>query len=261
MLSNHVLTDSQIEEFVYNGFVRIEGAFPETLARKVRDVLWRDTGCDPDDPTTWTKPVIRLGMYKDKPFVDAANTAVLQAAYDQLVGSGRWLACSAVGSFPVRFPVPSEPGDTGWHVDMSLDWEKPDFMDWRVNVASEGRALLMLYLFSDVGNLDAPTRLRMGSHLDVARKLAPAGEKGLTMRELVEWFPETDQRPQVAATGNAGTVFLCHPFVVHAAQAHRGVSPRFMAQPALLPRSPMHLFREDSAYSPVETAIRFGLKD
>lgn len=261
MLPNHALTNAQIEEFIYSGFVRVEGAFPETLARKVRDALWRDTGCDPDDTKTWTKPVIGLGWYKGGPFVDAANTAVLQAAYDQLVGPDRWLPCSAMGTFPVRFPVAGDPGDTGWHVDMSLDWEKPDFMDWRINVTSEGRALLMLYLFSDVSDLDAPTRLRVGSHLDVARKLAPAGGKGLTMRELVAWFPETDQRPQVVATGKAGTVFLCHPFLVHAAQAHRGVSPRFMAQPALLPRLPMRLFREDGAYSPVEMAIRFGLND
>jgi hypothetical protein len=37
-----------------------------------------------------------------------------------------------------------------------------------VNVTSRGRALLMLFLFSDVGELDAPTRIRSGSHLDVA---------------------------------------------------------------------------------------------
>ncbi len=34
------------------------------------------------------------------------------------------------------------------------------------------------------------------------------------------------------ATGEAGTVYLCHPFLVHAAQIHRGKRPRFMAQPA-----------------------------
>jgi hypothetical protein len=38
--------------------------------------------------------------------------------------------------------------------------------------------LLMLFLFSDVGIDDAPTRIRVGSHMDVARFLAPAGEDG-----------------------------------------------------------------------------------
>ena len=41
------------------------------------------------------------------------------------------------------------------------------------------------------------------------------------------------------ATGDAGTVYLCHPFLVHAAQPHRGTLPRFMAQPPLLPRGPL----------------------
>lgn len=37
------------------------------------------------------------------------------------------------------------------------------------------------------------------------------------------------------ATGSAGDVHLCHLFLVHAAQAHRGRSPWFMAPPPLEP--------------------------
>jgi hypothetical protein len=142
---------------------------------------------------------------------------------------------------------------------MSFDWEKPDFMDWRVNVSSKGRALLMLFLFSDVGEKDAPTRIRVGAHLDVARMLAPAGVAGLTTRELIARIPETEGLPEVLVTGEAGTVYLCHPFLVHAAQPHRGTTPRFMAQPPLLPREAPKLDRTDDTYSPVETAIRRAL--
>ena len=39
------------------------------------------------------------------------------------------------------------------------------------------RALLMLFLFSEVGEDDAPTRIRVGSHLDVPPVLAPHGPK------------------------------------------------------------------------------------
>ena len=39
----------------------------------------------------------------------------------------------------------------------------------------------MLLLYSDVGEDDAPTRIRVGSHLQIARKLAPAGEAGLSL--------------------------------------------------------------------------------
>ena len=256
------LSAAQIAQFVADGFVRIDNAFPETLAAEARAILWADTGLDPDDPATWTKPVIRLGNYGQPPFRDAANTGTLRAAYDQLVGEGRWLPLGSLGTFPIRFPSPDDPGDAGWHIDVSFGWEEnpTDFLSWRANIASKGRALLMLFLFSEVGEKDAPTRIRAGSHLSIARRLAPAGEAGLSLRELAATgFSESEACPEVLATGSPGTVYLCHPFLVHAAQPHHGTRPRFMAQPPLLPREPLLLNREDDAYSPVEQAIRQAL--
>src|SRR6266853_1491503 len=238
--SMRALSDAQIQQFIQDGFVRIDRAFPRELADEGRAILWRDTGCDPHDPTTWTKPVIRFGGYTQEPFMKAQSTPVLHAAFDQLAGKGRWRRRSGLGGFAVRFPSADDPGDTGWHVDASFPGESgdpneaKDFSAWRVNVTSRGRALLMLFLFSDVSERDAPTRIRVGSHLDMARFLAPAGE--------------------------AGTVYLCHPFLVHAAQMHRGSTPRFLAQPPLHPAEPFRLDREDGNYSPVEIAIRQALQ-
>lgn len=250
------LDAASINDFINDGFVRLDGAFSKQLAEEARRILWRDTGCDPDDRSTWTRPVIRLGQYSQEPFLKAANGAVLNEALDQLVGRGRWYPRGALGTFPVRFPSEKDPGDTGWHIDVSFGLESPDFMEWRANVYSRGRALLMLFLFSDVGADDAPTRLRAGSHLDIARQLAPAGEAGLTLRELAaDGFAGSAGRREVLATGEAGTVYLCHPFLVHSAQPHRGTQPRFMAQPPLLPREPIRLDRTDAEHSPVERAI------
>lgn len=253
------LTAAQIDAFITDGFVRIDDAFPEDVAAKGRAILWMLTGLDPNDPSTWTKPVIRLGDNPAAPFREAANTPVLTSAYDQLVGPGRWLPRGSLGTFPIRFPSPDDPGDAGWHIDVSYGWEgnPNDFMAWRANVSSKGRALLMLFIFSEVGENDAPTRIRVGSHLDIARQLAPAGEAGLTLRELAaDNFAASALRPEVLATGSPGTVYLCHPFLVHAAQPHRGTEPRFMAQPPLMPREPISLDRADGDYSPVEIAIR-----
>ncbi len=230
------LTGAQIEQFVTDGFVRIDDAFPGFLADQARDLLWRDLGLDPGDPSGWTQSVVRLGMYTQPPFVAAANTPVLHAAFDQLAGPGHWRPCRAMGTFPVRFPSPDDPGDAGWHIDVSFGQDEPNFLDWRANIRSRGRLLLMLFLFSDVGEEDAPTRIRIGSHRDIARRLAPAGENGLTLGELAATgFAESAHRPEALAIGPAGTVYLCHPFLVHAAQPHRGTQPRFMAQPPLLP--------------------------
>jgi hypothetical protein len=255
--TTRALSAAQIDAFITDGFVRIDAAFPTHLADTARARLWRDTGCNPNDPKTWTKPVIRLGMYAEPPFGEAANTSILQAAFDQLVGAGRWLPCCAMGTFPVRFPSPDDPGDAGWHVDASFGHEQPDFMQWRVNIASRGRALLMLFLFSDVGENDAPTRIRIGSHVDIAHQLAPAGEAGLTLGQLAaDGFAGSAGRSEALATGPAGTAYLCHPFLVHAAQPHRGTRPRFLAQPPLLPSEPLRI----DGPSPVERAIAAALR-
>lgn len=259
-----VLTETQVQQFISDGFVKVEHAFSRELANEARTVFWKDLrayGCVPDDPDTWTYPVIRLGMYDQKPVVAAANTTALRAAFDQLAGQGCWLPCRSVGTLPVRFPSPDDPGDTGWHVDASFDYEKSDFMDWRVNIRSRGRALLMLFLFTDVGEEDAPTRLRAGSHKDIARALVPAGEAGLSLRELIPHIADTSARPEVIATGSAGTVYLCHPFLVHSAQMHRGSEPRFLAQPPLLPRSEPWLGSLEQSNVPVARAIYLALEE
>ncbi|NMO15094.1 phytanoyl-CoA dioxygenase [Pyxidicoccus fallax] len=260
-LSSPALSSAQLEQFITEGFVRLDNAFPRAVADEARAILWADTGCDPDNPSTWTRPVIRLNQYAHPPFRAAANTPVLHQAFDQLVGPGRWQKRGTLGTFPVRFPSAEDPGDAGWHVDASFGYEHPDFMQWRVNVSSTGRALLMLFLFSDVGEDDAPTRIRVGSHLDIARQLAPAGDAGMTLGELAaDDFAGSAHRPVALATGDAGTVYLCHPFLVHAAQPHRGRNPRFMAQPPLLPAQPLSRQRPEGDFSPVELAIRQALQ-
>jgi len=256
-----MLSRGQIDQFIEQGYVRLDHAFPRDLADKGRDLLWLDTGCDPADPSTWTTPVVWLWAYDQEPFVRAANTPRLHSAFDRLVGKGRWQPRASLGTFPVRFPSQEDTGDTGWHVDASFpgeDADPPDFLSWRINVRSRGRALLMLFLFSDVGKQDAPTRLRTCSHLEVAKILEPAGEAGISMSALD--LGATAGRPEVLATGDAGTVYLCHPFLVHAAEVNRGTRPRFLAQPPLYPAEPLALHRHDPhRYAPVEIAIRQGL--
>jgi hypothetical protein len=255
------LSDAQIQQFIQDGFVRLDRAFPRKLADDGRARLWRDLPCDPDDPATWTRPVIRLGYYGDEPFRLAVNTPVLHAAFDQLVGKGRWRPRADLGTFPVRFPSPDDPGDAGWHFDVSFPSETSDPNERkRANVTSRGRALLMLFLFSDVGESDAPTRIKTGSHHDIARLLEPRGEAGASYFSAEE-LEVALRRPEALATGEAGTVYLCHPFLLHAAQMHQGTVPRFLAQPPLTPAEPFRLDREDGSYSPVEIAIRQALQE
>jgi hypothetical protein len=257
--SSLALTAAQLDAFITDGFVRLDNAFSADLATACCDILWRDAKIDPADPQTWTRPVIRLGGYSQPPFRGAANTPTLTAAYDQLVGPGRWLPPGGLGTFPIRLPSPDDPGDAGWHIDASFAGSNPaDMFDYRVNIASRGRALLMLFLFTEIGPDDAPTRIRVGSHLPFARKLAPHGAAGLSLRNLIdEGYGWEAGLPETVATGRPGTVYLCHPFLIHSAQAHRGTRPRIIAQPPLLPSGELD---PTGGTSPVEAAIRAALE-
>ena len=260
-----VLTDAQREQFLREGFVKLENAFSQDTAAEARAILWQAVGFDPQDPATWTRPVVRLGDFPQQPFREAAKAERLHEAFDQLVGVGRWVPRASLGGFVVRFPHPDDPADTGWHLDASFPPQQAEpsasYLEWRINVRSRGRALLMLFLFSEVGEQDAPTRIRIGSHLRVPPLLAPAGEEGMSMLEISKRAERaTAGMEKTTATGPAGTVYLCHPFLVHAGQPHHGRVPRFLAQPPLVPREPLQLERPDGSYSLVEQAIRLGLE-
>ena len=98
---------------------------------------------------------------------------------------------------------------------------------------------------------------------DVPPILAPGGDDGMP------WLPAAQQAAQVSAhrptawaTGQAGDVFLCHPFLVHAASwPHRGRSAKMIAQP------PVQLTADElpapgartGPPTPVEQAIYSGL--
>lgn len=255
------LTSTDIEKFVHEGFVRIDDAFPVETANECRAILWKATGCDPHNPASWTQPVIRIGELVLEPFVKAANTAILHNAYDQLVGKDNWHPKTTLGSFAIRFPSMKPSPDTGWHVDASFPGEDiNNYLEWRINFYSRGRGLLMLFLFSDVSDKDAPTIIRQGSHLDVAKILKPEGESGLSFMKLAKRLDDLPKRQEVLATGEAGTVYLCHPFMVHAAQHHRGVTPKFMAQPPLFTKHDFNIKKPEKELCPVERAIWMGLQ-
>ncbi|HZY83141.1 MAG TPA: phytanoyl-CoA dioxygenase [Cyclobacteriaceae bacterium] len=255
-----MLSKNDIDHFITEGFVRIDKAFSKDVAKRVVDLLWNDIPFDRNIPSTWKEPVVRLGMYSQQPFIDSVNTPGLHQAFDQLIGPNKWIPCRNVGTFPVRFPSERQPNDTGKHVDVSFPGENPaNYFEWRSNVKSKGRALLMLVLYSDVSENDAPTVVYRKSHIDVAKLLYPEGDTGLSFIEIASRLDQLPKREEAFAVGEAGTVYLCHPFLVHAAQAHKGRAPKFMAQPPLLLKSELTIGGSNVDLAPVEVAIRLAI--
>ena len=215
------------DAFARDGFVKLEQAFPRDLALRCQEIMWSEL--DPerrDDPSTWHRPVVRLMGFTEPELIEACTNERWVAAIHELCGPQAdptpWLG----GTVAIRFPVDEDPEDDGWHIDVSFLAED----GYRVNSRSDGRALLMLVLFSDVTEDDAPTRIRVGSHVDIPALLEPFGDEGTNGQTLT--MPGED-RAVALATGQAGDVYLCHPFLVHAAQRNVCGRPRFVAQPGV----------------------------
>jgi hypothetical protein len=246
-----------VDAFIRDGYTVVRGAFDADTAAACRDVIWDVLAGHgvTRDPRTWTRPAIRIDCPDGASFRRAAGSPALHAAYDTLVGPGRWTRRPEVGgTVPVRFPTEEYPGEVGHHIEGS--YRGPDG-GWWADARSRGRGLLALFLFSDVGPDDAPTRLVLGSHLFMPHVLTAAGHAGLSSDDSVERLrPSVLCRRTVEATGSAGDVFLCHPFVVHTATwPHRGTQPRMMAQPGV--EVPDGFDPDDP--SPVGRAIARGL--
>lgn len=243
-----------VEQFMADGFVKIEAAFDRELGLRCQQQLWRAVDLDPGDPAAWTEPLIRVPAMATPEFAASANTDVLTAAFDALVGPSGWRPRLGMGTFVLRFPSTEPPREAGWHVEASFS----DAAGPRLSLRSRGRALLILFLYSDVGPQDAPTAIRVGSHLAAPKVLAEYGSDGAPWMSVCERVvPATENCEIVSATGRIGDVYLCHPFLVHSGTAHRGVVPRFMAQPPLEPTGDLDLDSEHP--SPVAAAVRTGL--
>jgi hypothetical protein len=249
-----MLSQAEIDSFVADGFVAVAGAVPAGVLRACQEEIWSalgDRGVLRDDPSTWREPVVRISCPESEAFAAAGTQPVLWEAFDQLIGAGRWRRRRGVGgTIPVRFPSQADPGDAGWHIEGSID---KGGESW-VNHRSRGRGLLALYLFSDVDAESAPTRLRPGSHRDAARVLAPADDEGLPFMQAARLVARASAaRPTALATGRAGDVLLCHPFLVHAASwPHTGSHPRIIAQPGVALNDAFPLV---PPMSPVELAM------
>lgn len=157
-----------------------------------------------------------------KPFVDAANTPLLHAAYDALVvragGCGPMVWVRSRCAFPRQSirairdgtSMPASGPTTRFHAvagQCEKQWPRPSHSVPFLRCRRTGCA----------------TRIRAGSRRAIARQLLPTGEGGLTLAELAaDAFSSTADCEELLATGPAGTVYLCHPLLVHSATESGG---------------------------------------
>ncbi|WP_116021400.1 phytanoyl-CoA dioxygenase family protein [Thermomonospora umbrina] len=222
-----------IDRFVADGFVKLETDAHRAPGDAARALLWQRIGLSPDDPSGWREPVVwTADLTGEGPFGELSRSPHLRRALDAVAGPGGWAPRGALGNMPIRFPGVEPADDRGWHIDASV--ARPDG-SWAVSGRPE--TLLLLVLMSEVGDDDAPTRIRVGSHRDAARVL---GDRVLDPFEAGPLLDEASkERPVAYATGLPGDMYVVHPLTVHAADVHRGTRPRFMAQAPVFLTSPV----------------------
>lgn len=222
-----------VERFVADGFVRLEGAAPRAVGDAARAQLWPQTGLSPDDPAGWREPVVWASdLTGEGALGELIASPRLARALDEICGAGGWVPRGSLGMVPVRFPRLPGADDRGWHIDANAPQSDGSY---RCGVLSQ--TMLVLTLLSDVGPDDAPTRIRVGSQRDAAAALGDQLFGPFEAGPLVD-AASTD-RPLAYATGQPGDMYLVHPLTVHAADEHRGGEPRFMAQTPVFLAAPL----------------------
>jgi hypothetical protein len=148
--------------------------------------------------------------------------------------------------FPTRFSGSIDPL---WHIDG--DW-------FHHHLVSGQQVLTAIFFWDTVGPGDGPTLLWSGSHATVARLLASREPEGIPGAEVASAVHEcmSRGRPQPEpATGEAGDVVLCHPFLAHTVNPHGSPRPRYISNVAVHAFSDMNLDEKRQALSPVESAV------
>jgi len=211
-------------QFIEQGFVRIDNAFPRELADAGRPSCGATCLAASNDPSSWTRPVVRFAGLCEPPFRQAISTPVLHRAFDQITGPAAGVR--ATTSEPSRWRFPASGRSRRCRLARHLSFpdddcdpnERHDFSAWRSTSSRAARALLMLFLFSMSART---TRRRESGSARICRwrdiSSRPARPAGRA------WCWTTSRRWRGRAGDGPGrTVYLCHPFLVHAAQKHRG---------------------------------------
>jgi len=189
-----------------------------------------------------------------------------QAACELIGGADRALSCSWGDGFIINFgrePFAWQPPSPTIYPEWQIWHKDGDF--FRHFLDSPEQGLLTLVLWSDVRHQGGATFVAADSVAPVARFLAahPEGAYPFPQPPGVDDAPVfafadliAPCREFVEATGEAGDVYLLHPYILHAKSQNVLRLPRIITNPPLTLAEPMRFDRTDpSEFSLVERAV------
>ncbi len=255
---NSTLTDEQIEQFLTRGHVCLKGAIPRVKVDEWAKNVWTRLGYDPRDTATWEKDRIHMPSLSHTP-VQAFSPTAWGAICDLLGGEDRIKAPATWGDgFIVNLGATSHEAEWVSPQEQKFGWHKDgDFFKHFLDSPEQG--LLTIILWSDVLPSGGSTYIACDSVAPIARYLADRPEGVLPGA-----FPFADLAQQchdkIEATGEAGDVYLLHPYLLHASSLNKLRLARLITNPPVALREPMQFNRANAGdFSPVEQAVLRGL--
>ena len=247
------------KEFDRTGIFKLERAFSDDDASRMRDVVWseldRRYGIARDDPSTWNRhePTGLKSTKKSGAFAPMCGPVVTQTL-DALFGPQRWQRPKHFGNVLVTMPNdgPWRVPDKIWHSDFPPTLPVDRLL-----------AVKLWALFADVEAGGGGTPQLAGSHGLFARYLARTGDHDYKRAKFGflnshPWLkalshddgdPARNERFMGAATeidgqelrvlectGRAGDVYVTHPWVFHTVAANTSGHARLMRSFAISAR-------------------------
>ncbi|MGW7682596.1 phytanoyl-CoA dioxygenase family protein [Kribbella sp. NPDC054772] len=236
-----MLTADELDVFERDGIVKLPSAFATDDAARMRDALWRELsarhGMDPGDRSTWTtlRPT-GLKTTKSDRRAHAILSPTVRSALDGLLGA--WEEPKNQGQVLVTMPegVPWAVPHRQWHTDVGFETAPDSVKIWA--------------LLGDLEPGGGGTPQVAGSHKVIERFLTTTDEREFkAVRDQVlrsdPWFRNltAEQRsvdPMAPAdldglpvrvvelTGQAGDVYLTHPWILHSIAPNAAEAPRMM---------------------------------
>jgi Phytanoyl-CoA dioxygenase (PhyH) len=240
-----------LADFGETGIVKVEGAFTDREASRMRDVVWNELRhrheIERDRPETWNRqtPTGLRATKRSQAFAPICGP-VIAGLLDSLFGGGRWRRPKHYGNVLVTMPnadvwrVPHKV----WHPDF-----EPTLPPDRLT------AVKLWALFDDVDPGGGGTPQLAGSHLAFSRYLARTRERAYKRAKFGflnshPWLkaltrddgdPDRNERFMSAGTeidgvklrvvecvGKSGDVYVTHPWVFHSIAMNSSARPRLM---------------------------------
>jgi hypothetical protein len=247
---------SLVDQFAATGIVKVAGAFDADDAARMRNVIWNELQhryeIERDDPATWYRhaPTGLRTAKKSAVFAPICGPAVREVL-DALLGVGSWQPPRHYGNVLVTMP------DTH-------DWRVPHRI-WHADFpptfpADRLPAVKLWALLDDIEPGGGGTPQIEGSHLAFARYLVTNPEPDYKrakfgflashpwLRSLTRDDGDPDRNARfmrestvvhgialrvVECTGEAGDVYVTHPWVFHSIAHNAATRPRLMRSVAI----------------------------